>query len=120
MIKPTDALANERTYLAYLRTALAFIAFGFVIARFALFTREISAITHLVVVPNGHASTSFGILMALAGAVVGLYGGYRYVSANAALSKGRAEPMPPSAAIAGTLGIVAIALVVAVNLFAFR
>jgi len=31
-VRATDALANERTYLAYVRTALAFIAFGFVIA----------------------------------------------------------------------------------------
>ena len=38
--RATDTLANERTYLAYVRTALAFIAFGFVIARFSLFARE--------------------------------------------------------------------------------
>ncbi|MEO6913559.1 MAG: DUF202 domain-containing protein [Candidatus Baltobacteraceae bacterium] len=28
-VRAADALANERTYLAYVRTALAFIAFGF-------------------------------------------------------------------------------------------
>ena len=38
--RANDTLANERTYLAYVRTALAFIAFGFVIARFSLFARE--------------------------------------------------------------------------------
>ncbi|MBV9232636.1 MAG: DUF202 domain-containing protein, partial [Candidatus Eremiobacteraeota bacterium] len=42
----TDTLANERTYLAYIRTALAFIAFGFVIARFSLFAREFASLMH--------------------------------------------------------------------------
>jgi uncharacterized membrane protein YidH (DUF202 family) len=45
-LRATDALANERTYLAYVRTALAFIGFGFVIARFSLFTREFAAFAH--------------------------------------------------------------------------
>lgn len=35
-----DHQANERTFLAWLRTALALIAFGFAIARFGLFTRQ--------------------------------------------------------------------------------
>ena len=38
MIKQfNDLAANERTYLAWLRTALALIAFGFVLERFDLF-----------------------------------------------------------------------------------
>jgi putative membrane protein len=35
--KFTDLSANERTYLAWLRTALALIAFGFMLERFDLF-----------------------------------------------------------------------------------
>ena len=116
---PTDALANERTFLAYLRTALSFVAFGFVIARFSLFQREISVVTH-VAVPNRHVSTTFGMAMALMGIVVGLYGGYRYAATDAALRRNRTEAMPPSAAIAGSLAVAAIGLIVAINLFSFR
>jgi len=32
----TDLAANERTYLAWMRTALALIAFGFLLERFDL------------------------------------------------------------------------------------
>lgn len=32
--------ANERTYLAWLRTSISLIAFGFAIARFGLFLRQ--------------------------------------------------------------------------------
>ena len=45
-VRATDTLANERTFLAYVRTALAFIAFGFVIARFSLFAREFAMLVH--------------------------------------------------------------------------
>ena len=39
--KVSDHLANERTFLAWIRTGLATIAFGFVIERFGLLLREL-------------------------------------------------------------------------------
>lgn len=117
--RATDALANERTFLAYLRTALSFVAFGFVIARFSLFEREISIVTH-VTAPSKHVSTTFGMAMAITGIVVGLYGGFRYIATDAALRRNRTEAMPPSAAIIGSLVVAAIGLIVAINLFSFR
>jgi putative membrane protein len=38
-----DHAANERTMLAWLRTGIALMAFGFAIARFGLFVREVEA-----------------------------------------------------------------------------
>lgn len=35
--------ANERTFLAWLRTAIALIGFGFAISRFSIFLRQINA-----------------------------------------------------------------------------
>src|SRR5450755_4081447 len=35
-LRVTDHLANERTFLAYVRTSLSLLAFGFVIANFAV------------------------------------------------------------------------------------
>jgi putative membrane protein len=45
--------ANERTLLAWVRTALAMMGFGFVVARFGLFLRELAATHDVVVVPAG-------------------------------------------------------------------
>jgi len=39
--KVTDHLANQRTFLAWIRTGLATIAFGFVVERFGLLLREL-------------------------------------------------------------------------------
>ena len=40
---PRVYMAAERTFLAWIRTSLALMAFGFVIARFGLFLRELEA-----------------------------------------------------------------------------
>ena len=39
--KITDHLANQRTFLAWIRTGLATITFGFVVERFGLLLREL-------------------------------------------------------------------------------
>jgi putative membrane protein len=39
---PRDYLANERTLLAWVRTGVALIGLGFVVARFGLFLREVA------------------------------------------------------------------------------
>jgi putative membrane protein len=42
----SDHAANERTYLAWLRTAIAIIAFGFLIERFDLFLHYLAQAVH--------------------------------------------------------------------------
>lgn len=37
-----DHLANERTFLAWIRTSIGIMAFGFVVEKFALFLRQVS------------------------------------------------------------------------------
>jgi hypothetical protein len=39
---PRIYMAAERTFLAWIRTGIAFMGFGFVVARFGLFLREIA------------------------------------------------------------------------------
>ncbi len=118
-VRAADVLANERTFLAYLRTALAFIAFGFVIARFALFAREITLVAH-VSYPRAHASTGFGIATVVGGVVIALYGAVRYATTDAALCRDETAAMPPWAAIVGSAAIAAIGTLVACDLSAFR
>ena len=114
----TDTLANERTYLAYIRTALAFIAFGFVIARFSLFAKEMSIVAHIVV-PSAGESTIFGTAMALLGAFVGTMGALRYAESDKALREGHNASLSPRLAYLGATLIVVIGTVVAANLLRF-
>jgi putative membrane protein len=45
----TDHMANERTFLAWIRTAIGIMALGFVVEKFNLFVKQIS----LIVPPFG-------------------------------------------------------------------
>ena len=40
----SDHLANERTFLAWIRTSIGIMAFGFVVVKFSLFVKQISLI----------------------------------------------------------------------------
>ena len=118
-IRPTDALANERTYLAYIRTSLAFVGFGFVIARFSLFAREFAAVVHATL-PARHVSVLFGTTVAAVGVLVALYGSLRYAQTTFQLRSGVVQPMPTSAAWAGGIILAVIGSIVALDLFAVR
>ncbi len=62
----SDHLANERTFLAWMRTGLATIAFGFVVERFGLVLRELGFKGVAVDVPI-HISSFFGVALTLLG-----------------------------------------------------
>ncbi|MFS8866573.1 DUF202 domain-containing protein [Synechococcus sp. OH30] len=57
--------ANERTFLAWLRTSVALIAFGFALARFSLFLQQIEAASSPKQPAPAHGLllVMFGILM---------------------------------------------------------
>lgn len=63
-------LAAERTLLAWLRTGIALMGFGFVVARFGLFLRELSAAADLPPRINTGISFWFGGGLMLLGVVV--------------------------------------------------
>ncbi|HLJ32768.1 MAG TPA: DUF202 domain-containing protein [Ktedonobacteraceae bacterium] len=64
--KVSDHLANERTFLAWVRTSIAVIAFGFVVERFGLLLRQLGLKGNLVggTVPY---SKLLGIIITLLG-----------------------------------------------------
>jgi putative membrane protein len=76
----TDHAANERTYLAWVRTALAFMAFGLVVERFDLFLRSLPELAQSA----AHATVSginraAGLALILLGVVVLATSTYRYL-----------------------------------------
>jgi putative membrane protein len=81
--------ANERTMLAWLRTGIALMAFGFAIARFGVFLRQVAAIGSVPL----RGSTSLGsawvgaALVAL-GMVANLLATVRYGRVRAAIERG--------------------------------
>jgi putative membrane protein len=66
---PRIYFAAERTFLAWLRTGLALMGFGFVVARFGLFIREIPLAAGSDV-PTADSSRWFGIGLLVLGVLV--------------------------------------------------
>ena len=85
---PADYLANERTFLAWIRTSIALMGFGFVIVKFALFIRQISfALGEKVpIVPGKGYSAVIGVTMVALGAVMASLAYMRYRSIDKQLS----------------------------------
>ncbi|EQD44013.1 membrane protein containing DUF202 [mine drainage metagenome] len=66
--RSTDFLANERTFLAWVRTAVTIMAFGFVVARFGLLLKELSGGSGADV--SAPASEAVGVLLVLSGTAI--------------------------------------------------
>ena len=62
-----DYLAAERTLLAWIRTGLALMGFGFVAARFGLFLQQIQIVQYAPAVRSCGLSLWFGTLLIAAG-----------------------------------------------------
>lgn len=75
-----DYLAAERTLLAWIRTGLALMGFGFVVARFALFLNELlkAGSSRSVPFPSYNLSLWFGIALIGAGVAVNVSAALHY------------------------------------------
>src|SRR5437660_8750364 len=88
----TDHLANERTFLAWVRTGLSIIAFGFVVERFGLLLRELGLKVNERPIVTGHYSTLIGITLTLLGIVVMVVALLNFLQARRAIDKEHFHP----------------------------
>jgi len=78
-----DHLANERTFLAWIRTCLGIIALGFVVEKFALFMKQIvyflgkQEAANMPSLQSGY-SPVLGILLVIVGVLIGLFSYFKY------------------------------------------
>ena len=102
--------ANERTLLAWIRTGIALMAFGFAIARFGVFLRQIAAVnataSHVAHAPGaGLESTWVGTVLVGLGTLINALGTVRYAQVRRDIERG--DVGPPSVGLVYAMGAVA-------------
>jgi putative membrane protein len=75
----SDYLAAERTLLAWIRTGLAMMGFGFVVARFGLFLEQIRALRASAPEQGYGFSLWFGTALIGAGVILNIFAGSHHM-----------------------------------------
>jgi putative membrane protein len=116
-----EHLAAERTLLAYVRTGLALMGFGFVVARFGLFLREIRFVQSGSELPPTGSSVLFGTILVLLGVVVSIVSAHQYSRQVRRLNQIAPPGNPMSwVAVGLSLSLAAIGVAIAIYLLALN
>lgn len=111
----SDHAANERTFLAWVRTAIAVMAFGFVIEKFDLFVAALAPQAALKqLAPHGQKfANAAGLAFIAIGVVMILIAGLRFARTAKAIDVEEILPSPGERfdlALAALIGLLGAAL----------
>src|SRR5579863_5332123 len=93
---PRVYFAAERTFLAWIRTGLALMGFGFVVARFGLFLRQLVLDRGQTPVSSSGLSVALGVSLVATGVVVNVIAAWHHVLLVRALKRGHGVAARPS------------------------
>jgi uncharacterized protein (DUF302 family)/uncharacterized membrane protein YidH (DUF202 family) len=116
-LKPSlaDYFAEERTFLAWIRTGLSLMGFGFVVARFGLFLQELQILPTTKALQSHTLSLYFGTALILLGVAVNVYAALRHSQFISQLQSGEvAYPRPSrrTAILALLLAVIGLAMAI--------
>jgi putative membrane protein len=112
---PRFHLANERTLLAWIRTSIAVMAFGFVVVKFSLFLKQIAYLVGKgIAVPKGGYSSTIGTLIVALGAIILLLSYIKYKQVERRLL---ADSYRPSSKLAFKLTVTILVMSVLLILY---
>jgi uncharacterized protein (DUF302 family)/uncharacterized membrane protein YidH (DUF202 family) len=118
---PADYLAAERTFLAWIRTGLALMGFGFVVARFGLFLKSLQIGQPNPSLQPAGLSPWFGTALILLGVVVTVLCALSYLRLIRELNRGGlAFTRPSFLAITVAVILAALGLALAIYLLSVR
>ena len=116
-----DSLAAERTFLAWIRTGLALMGFGFVVARFGLFLQQLQVTQQTPSAQSYGLSLWFGTALIALGVVVNLLSAWHHLRLVRELERGGVVHSRPSTqAVMVALCLALVGLAMAIYLVSIR
>lgn len=113
--KASDHLANERTYLAWIRTSISVIVFGFVVAKFGITLREFLQLRGVNERSSG-LSLAIGAGFMVMGIFMSVISCVRYQRTRSMLEAGEFRPadrvVTALSAIAAAFGVILVAYLI--------
>ena len=111
----SDHAANERTFLSWVRTAIAIMAFGFVIEKFDLFLVALAPQAALKqIAPHGQRfANAAGLAFIAIGVVMIVLAGIRFSATAKAIDAEAIKPSPGERfdlALAALIGLLGVSL----------
>jgi putative membrane protein len=106
--------ANERTLLAWVRTGIALMAFGFALARFAVFLHQVASLHSGMPAHPSLGSTWLGAALVALGMIANLLATLRYGRIRRAIERGElGAPSPTLVYVTGiTVTLIGLAMTV--------
>ena len=115
MSGPSDYLAAERTFLAWIRTGLALMGFGFVVARFGLFLQAVQVSQPALAGQPYGLSVWFGTALLILGVIVNIMCAWNHVRLVHELNRGGSgltQPSSPAIGVALVLAVIGLAMAI--------
>jgi putative membrane protein len=112
---PSDYFAAERTFLAWIRTGLALMGFGFVVARFGLFLRATQIGQPNLAAQSYGISFWFGTTLIILGVLVNIVSARHHIRLVRDLNQGGSAFNRPSSLaiiVAVILAVVGLAMAI--------
>jgi uncharacterized protein (DUF302 family)/uncharacterized membrane protein YidH (DUF202 family) len=117
----SDRLAAERTLLAWIRTGLALMGFGFVVARFGLFLQQLQIAQHASSAQPYGLSLWFGTGLIGAGVVLNLFSGWHHFRLIRTMDQGHAtRPHTTTLAVLTAMFLALVGIGMAIYLISVR
>jgi putative membrane protein len=116
IVDPRVMLAAERTFLAWIRTGISLMGFGFVVARFGLFLQELAAAHQVFTHRTTGLSLWLGTALLIIGIIVNIGAALQHVRLINRLNRGEVLNSYSGAAIGVALILAVLGLAMVINL----
>ena len=110
--RASEFLANERTFLAWIRTSVTILSFGFVVAKFDLGLRDIRARAGSQTRQNV-SGMWMGVALIVLGALLSVLAAWRYHVVNTSIEQDQVKPDRPLVALVTVVVVLMAVLMIA-------